>query len=210
MTAKAQIERAIRFAAPVVASHFDKQKAQTILEAMRKNYQAIDPEVPILKSPFNQMTLKIAVDALAFYRALLTKVPQAETLVLIQPFVDNWMDGQFDHWIARTVYANRALHILYRRRWFAMTNRADEPDGQKFEFLPPTGDLFYGVNVVRCGMVKFLAQMGAPEIGPFLCRGDFHIQGYLPKGIVFQRTRVIAEGGSYCDFRYYAATRSKK
>jgi len=80
----------------------------------------------------------------------------------------------------------------------------DEPDGQKFEFLPPAGDLYYGVNVVRCGMVKFLSQMGAPEIGPLLCRGDLHTQRYLPKG-VFRRTQVIAEGGPYCDFRYYGA-----
>ncbi len=210
MIAQAQIERAIRFATPVVTSHFDNQKAQTILSAMKANYQTIGTEVPSFKSSFNQMTLKIAVDALAFYRALLTHAPRSEALALIQPFVDNWMDGQFDHWISRVVYANRTLHLLYRRRWFAITNRADEPDGQKFEFLPPAGNLFYGVNVVRCGMVKFLAQMGAPEIGPFLCRGDFHIQGYLPKGIVFERTQVIAEGGSYCDFRYYAAKRSEK
>jgi hypothetical protein len=44
--------------------------------------------------------------------------------------------------------------------------------------------------------------MGAPEIAPYLCQGDFHIQKYLPQGIVFERTQVIADGGSCCDFRY--------
>lgn len=205
MVANTQIERAIRFATPVLSLHFDSQKAQAILVAMKANYQTVGPRVPSLKSPFNKMTLKIAVDALAFYRALLAELPQSEALALIQPFVDNWMDGQFDRWIARAVYANRTLHLLYRRTWFADINRADEPDGQKFEFLPPAGDLFYGVNVIRCGMGKFLAQMGAPEIAPFLCRGDLHIQKYLPKGIVFKRTQVIVEGASYCDFRYYVA-----
>ncbi len=205
MVTNTQIERAIRFATPVVTSRFDDQKAQAILSAMKANYRALDPEVPSFKSSFNQMTLKIAVDVLAFYRALLTELSQSETLALIQPFVNNWMDGQFDRWIARVGYANRTLHLLYRRRWFADANRADEPDGQKFEFLPPDGNLFYGLNVTRCGMVKFLTRMGAPELTPFICRWDLHIQKYLPKGIVFQRTQVIAEGGSCCDFRYYVA-----
>jgi hypothetical protein len=198
-----QIERAIRFATPVVTARFDNQKAQTIIAVMKENYQTIGAEAPSFKSSFNQMTLKIAVDTLAFYQALLTELPHAEALTLIQPFVNNWMDGQFDRWIARFGYANRSLHLFYRRRWFDDVNRADEPDGQKFEFLPPAGELFYGVNVIRCGMVKFLTKMGAPEITPFICRGDNHIQKYLPKGIEFKRTQVIAEGGSCCDFRYY-------
>jgi len=170
---------------------------------MKANYQEIGVEAPEFRSAFNQMTLKIAVDVLAFYRALLTELPKSEALDLIQPFVNNWMDGQFDRWIARFGYANRAIHLLYRRRWFDDVNRADEPDGQKFEFLPPSGNLFYGVNVIRCGMVKFLTKMGAAELTPYICRGDFHIQKYLPKGIMFKRTQVIAEGGDCCDFRYY-------
>jgi hypothetical protein len=205
MITNTQIERALRFATPMVNAHFDTQEAKAILSAMQENYQALALKTPSFKSSFNQMTLKIAVDALAFYQALLTKLPQSEALALIKPFVDNWMDGQFDRWIARAVYANRTLHLLYRRRWFADVNRADEEDGQKFQFIPPEGDLFYGVNVTRCGIVKFLIEMGVPEIVPYICKGDFHIQRYLPNGIVFERTQVIAEGGSHCDFRYYLA-----
>jgi L-2-amino-thiazoline-4-carboxylic acid hydrolase len=205
MISHGQIARALRFAKPIAASRFDPPKAQAILDAMEANYQTLAPEVPVFKSSFNRMTLKIAVDTLAFYRALQTELPQPKALELILPFVNNWMDGQFDAWIARVGYANRTLHLLYRRRWFADANRADEPDGQKFKFLPPKDDLFYGVNVIRCGMVKFLTKMGAPELTPLICKGDFHIQKYLPKGIEFKRSQVIAEGGEFCDFRYYNA-----
>ncbi len=203
MITNTQVERAIRFANPVLATRFDQQKVQALLSVMRANYLTIAPEVPEFKSSFNRMTIKIAVDVLAFYRALLTELPPSEAIELIQPFVNNWMDGQFDRWIARFGYANQTLHLIYRRRWFDDINRADEPEGQKFEFLPPSGNLFYGVNVVRCGMVKFLAKMESPELTPFICRGDYHIQKYLPKGIEFKRTQVIAEGGESCDFRYY-------
>jgi len=203
MITNTQIQRAIRFATPIVASRFDNQKTEVIISVMKANYQEIGLEATEFRSAFNQMTLKIAVDVLAFYRALLTELPKSEALELIQPFVNNWMDGQFDRWIARFGYANRFIHLLYRRRWFDDVNRADEPDGQKFEFLPPSGNLYYGVNVIRCGMVKFLTKMGAAELTPYISRGDFHIQKYLPKGIVFKRTHVIAEGGDCCDFRYY-------
>ncbi len=198
-----QIKRALKFAKPVVASKFNALKAQAILAVMEANYQKLAPEVPSFKSSFNRMTLKIAVDILAFYQALLTELPQSEALELITPFVNNWMDGQFERWIVRKIYANRILHLISRRCWFSNVNRADEPDGWKYEFLPPEGDLFYGVNATRCGAVKFLTRMGAPELAPFVCRGDFYIQKYLPKGIEFKRTQVIAEGGEYCDFRYY-------
>jgi len=203
MITNKQIKRALRFASPVIASRFDNPETETILATMKKIYRKIAPEVPEFKSSFNRMTIRIAVDVLAFYRALLTQLPQPEVMELIQPFVNNWMDGQFDRRIARFGYANRTLHLFYRRRWFNDINRADEPDGQKFEFLPPAGNLFYGVNVTRCGLVKFLTKMGAAQLTPYICRGDDHIQKYLPKGINFKRTRVIAEGGEYCDFRYY-------
>ncbi|NCR15450.1 MAG: hypothetical protein GPJ24_22945 [Microcystis aeruginosa SX13-11] len=118
MITNTQIQRAIRFATPIVASRFDNQKTEIIISAMKANYQEIGVEAPEFRSAFNQMTLKIAVDVLAFYRALLTELPKSEALDLIQPFVNNWMDGQFDRWIARFGYANRAIHLLYRRRWF--------------------------------------------------------------------------------------------
>ena len=72
-----QIRRALRFAKHVEASQFNDTEAQAILAVMEANYQTLASEVPSFKSPFNQMTLKIAVDVLAFYRALLTVLPAA-------------------------------------------------------------------------------------------------------------------------------------
>jgi len=112
------------------------------------------------------------------------------------------MDGQFDSWLARHVHANRTLHRLHRRIWFSSVNRADEPDGQRFEYLPPEGERFYGVDVLRCGILRFMTRMGVPELTRLICQGDEHIRKYLPPGVEFQRTQLIAEGGTCCDFRY--------
>jgi hypothetical protein len=203
MVSEKQISRAVGFAKPVVTPRFGEDTSQSILAAMRNNFAILAPSVPELKAPTSQMTLRIAVDSLAFYRALPADVPQAERLDLVQSFVNSWMDGQFDRWIARKVYANRTLHLLFRRWWFWSANRVDELDGWRFQVTPPEKSLFYGVNVTRCGTVNYLVKQGTPELAPIMCRGDFHILKYLPQGIEFKRTHVIAEGGEYCDFRYY-------
>lgn len=169
---------------------------------MQAQYKLLAPTIPQLTSRINRMLLHIAVDSLAFYRALPSTIPPEERLDAAQAFVNAWMEGQFDRWIARKVYANHMLHRLYRRWWFRSANRADEAAGWRYEYLPPANDLYYGVNVLRCGIVKYLAEQGAPELAPILCRADLHIRRYLPKGVVFRRTQVIAEGADSCDFRY--------
>lgn len=207
MVPEKQISRALRFAKAAVARRFGEEESQGILAAMRRNFAILAPGVPELKAPSSQMTLRIAVDSLAFYRGLPADVPEAERLELVQSFVNSWMDGQFDRWIARKVYANRTLHLLFRRWWFRSANRADDPDGWRFQLTPPEKGLFYGMDVTRCGIVDYLVKQSAPELAPILCRGDFQITKYLPRGIEFKRTRVIAEGGEYCDFRYYSTGR---
>ena len=202
MITKKQIIRGLSFADPILVEHFGRDETQTMLAAMKAIYQELEPGVPRLQNDRNRMVLRIAVDTLAFYRILPPGMPQAERLQLAQAFVNRWMDGQFDRWIARKVYANPLLHKLFRFQWFRSANKADEPDGQRFEILEPEGNLFYGMNVTRCGVVKYLGQEGAPELAILMCRGDYQIVKYLPQNIEFRRSQVIAEGAPYCDFRY--------
>ena len=203
MVSRKQRSRALRFACTVVAARFATSRGREIRATMQAQYKLLAPTIPPLTSRINRMLLQIAVDTLAFYRALPSTIPPDERLDAAQAFVNVWMDGQFDRWIARKVYANHVLHRLYRQWWFGSANRANEAAGWHYEYLPPTNDLYYGVNVLRCGIVKYLAEQGAPELAPILCRGDLHIRRYLPKGIVFRRTQVIAEGADSCDFRYF-------
>lgn len=203
MVSENQIKRGLRFAAPVFEEYFEKEIARSLLELMQARYRIIAPDVPVLKSPFNSMNMTIAVDALAFYQALQSALSKEDALQRMDDFINNWVDSQFGAWAVKTIHGNRTLHLFYRRKWFEMVNKANETDGQYAEFLPPKVDLFYGVNVTCCGLVNFLTRQGAPEICPPICRGDFRINKYLPKGVEMKRTQTIAEGAPFCDFRYY-------
>jgi len=123
---------------------------------------------------------------------------------VLSGFVDNWMAGQFDTAVSRWVYRHRWPHLILRRWvWFWTANRLDEPAGWRFRFHPGNRDLFYGLDVTRCGIVAFLAGQGAADLAPLICRGDEAITRFLPPGVEFRRTQVIAQGAPYCDFRYH-------
>lgn len=89
---------------------------------------------------------------------------------------------------------------------FGRPTFVDEPGGWRFRFAKDGPGLFYAVDVTRCGIVRFLTAEGAPELAPLLCGGDYQIGKYLPPGVTFQRTQVIAEGAPFCDFRYLNST----
>lgn len=202
MTTARQISRAVSFARKALSSTFSEEELDIFIARMKQSYSRMT-SLPELEHPKNRMVINIAIDALAFYRSFDESFPREQRLLKVQSFANNWMEGQFDRWIARFVYANRILHRAYRLKWFRTANKVDEPDGQKFEMIANEPNLYYGVNVTRCGIVKFLKQENAPEIAHLLCNGDYHICRFLPRGIEFRRTKVIADGATVCDFRYY-------
>jgi hypothetical protein len=197
-----QVGRALRFARPVLVDELGERAADEVAHRMAREYREVAAVVPALRAPTSRMTLRLAVDSLVLYRSLPQDTTPHVKRALVSRFVARWMDGQFDTPIARWVYGHRAPHLLLRRFWFATANLADEPDGWRFRFLKPRPGLFYGVDVTRCGIVRFLADQGAAELAPLMCQGDYQIIRFLPPGVRFVRTQVIAEDAPYCDFRY--------
>lgn len=197
-----QVTRAVRFAGPVLEKELGPDGAERVLGAMRREYVALAPSLPRLRAPMSRMTLRLAVDALALQRAVASQASSGRRARILSGFVSAWMQGQFETCPARWVYAHRRPHLLLRRCWFISANLVNEPAGWRFRFVPGRPGLFYGVDVTRCGIATFLAAQGAADLGPLLCRGDHEITCYLPPGVRFERTQVIAEGAPYCDFRY--------
>ncbi len=61
-------------------------------------------------------------------------------------------------------------------------------------------DFDMGVDYTECGLVKYFAALGMPELAPYPCQIDFPTS--RAEGTGLERTTTLASGGKVCDFRY--------
>ena len=57
-----------------------------------------------------------------------------------------------------------------------------------------------GMISTNVGRASFVRDEGCPELAAYICRMDFVLADMMNMKLV--RTGTIAEGASYCDFRY--------
>jgi hypothetical protein len=85
-------------------------------------------------------------------------------------------------------WAARSQERRYPMDWVQTVFRGD---GTDFDI---------GVDYVECGLVKYFAAQGVPELAPYPCRIDFPTA--QAEGTGLERTTTLATGGHRCDFRY--------
>lgn len=87
-----------------------------------------------------------------------------------------------------------------RGRAAAVSQRRRYPDDWVFEFVEGDGrDFAFGADYTECGIVKYLAREGAPELAPYLCWLDY--PQFAAARLRLDRTETLAQGGQRCDFR---------
>ena len=63
------------------------------------------------------------------------------------------------------------------------------------------GDNFdYGFNMTKCGNVEYWKEQGLSQYVPYLCLCDW--PGWKANNVEASRTKTLAQGDEYCDFRY--------
>jgi hypothetical protein len=85
-------------------------------------------------------------------------------------------------------WAARSQKRRYPMDWVQTVFRGD---GTEFDI---------GVDYSECGLVKYFAAHGMPELSPFPCRIDFPTSQAEDTGL--RRTTTLATGGRICNFRY--------
>jgi hypothetical protein len=85
-------------------------------------------------------------------------------------------------------WATRSQERRYPMDWVQTVFRGD---GTEFDI---------GVDYTECGLVKYFAAHGVPELAPYPCRIDFPTARAEETGL--ERTTTLATGGRQCDFRY--------
>jgi hypothetical protein len=88
-----------------------------------------------------------------------------------------------------------------RRHAAARSQRRRYPEDWVFEVVEGDGhDFQVGTDYAECGVVKYLAREGAPELAPYLCWIDYVL--FAAARLRLDRTETIAQGGTRCDFRF--------
>ena len=85
-------------------------------------------------------------------------------------------------------WAQRSQQRRYPMDWVLTVFKGD---GRDFDI---------GVDYTECGLVKYFAAVGMPELAPYPCQVDFPTARAEGTGLV--RTTTLAGGGKVCDFRY--------
>lgn len=68
------------------------------------------------------------------------------------------------------------------------------------DILPGNDEYDLGYDYHECGICKLCKDEGCPQLAAYLCQMDYVLADIMHMKLV--RTKTIAEGDSYCDFRY--------
>ena len=91
-----------------------------------------------------------------------------------------------------------------RRKWSEETkdpaHQKQYPNDWEVEVIEGDGSFQFGFDYLQCGVCKLCRDEGCPELARYLCSLDYMLVELI--GIHLDRTKVLAEGGDCCDFRF--------
>ena len=91
-----------------------------------------------------------------------------------------------------------------RRVWAKETqdpaHQKQYPNDWEVEVLEKGEDYQFGFNYHQCGVCKLCRDEGCPELAKYLCSLDYMLVEIM--GLGLRRTKVLAEGADFCDFRF--------
>lgn len=90
--------------------------------------------------------------------------------------------------------------IPARLQWSEDSHKRKYENDWVVDILPGNDEYDLGYDYHECGICKLCQDEGCPELASYLCRMDYVLADIMNMKLV--RTGTIAEGASYCDFRY--------
>ena len=94
---------------------------------------------------------------------------------------------------------NKRIRQTYMKDQEILSKRK-VPEGDLMTFIDGKGrDFDFGMDIHECAKVKFLRREGALEFMPYVCLVDIMINEAM--GVGLTRTKTIADGYDFCDFR---------
>ena len=177
-------------------------KAEFVLHESREEYQKIIPHIPSAggHEPFTRFLISTG-QYLALYRVLkrhgFTSKEAGELLYSLTSKLLESYPGFLIRFLTPNIFSKDYLEKV---RIGAGESQRRSFGGYVFNYVEGTPDFDYGVDYTECGVHRFLLEMGAPELTPYVCAMDVLSSDRLGWGL--RRTMTIADGGHVCDFRF--------
>ena len=206
---KPKIMRQVRFTLrhfrKEFAKAFGKEEGEAIASETMQRFEALLPDIPYIGGNENPLTQNLYLTAamLAMYRSLQKRgasVEEAARLIYLgaASFFNSFPTRWLMRWQGRRMFGRKRLD--QRRHAAAISQEHRHPDDWVFEVVEGDGqDFAFGVDYTECGIVKYLAREGAPELAPYLCWLDY--PQFAAMHLRLDRSETIAQGGQRCDFR---------
>lgn len=87
-----------------------------------------------------------------------------------------------------------------RKAWERESHERKYENDWVVDVLGKTDDYELGYDYHECGVCKLCQDEGCFELAQYLCRLDFVLADMM--SMKLERTKTIATGGDFCDFRY--------
>jgi hypothetical protein len=206
---KSRIMRDVRFAFRHYRKHlveaYGKTEGKAIARETMQRFEVLLPDLPYIGGDENPNTRSLYMSAawLAMYRSLQARgasVEEAARLIYrgATSFFESWPVRWLMRWQGRSLLSRKRIEQSERRA--AISQQRRYPDDWVFEVVEGDGhDFVIGTDYSECGIVKYLAREGAPELAPYLCWIDYPMSAAMRLQLV--RTETLAQGGRRCDFR---------
>jgi hypothetical protein len=154
------------------------------------------------KSPYTSFMMESAI-TLAFIKASkLLQSSNYEVGKLVYEITENYAQANsaIKKWIYRKVIFSKKMKKKWRY-WAKESQKRKYSENWVCEFIEGDGkDFDYGLNFTECGWLKLIENEGLREIAPYACLCDYARMRAF--GIGFKRTKTIAAGAEFCDFRF--------
>jgi hypothetical protein len=188
----------------VLGRRFGQSRAEMLVHDVRREYEALLPEVPTIGGDENMFTewLTYGVYYLAVYRVL---KPLGHTVEQAGRIIYETYEVMADRpqWLINLAGAFKygQQYVERVRAAAAASQERRYPGDWVCTFVEGDGETFdYGLDITECGICKFYRAQGADELAPHMCLSDYVVSQAFGRGLV--RYKTIAEGAEVCDFRY--------
>lgn len=187
-----------------LVDRYGEKAAEAMHQEMLDEYRRLTLQAPYIGGRGNPFAGNMVggCSALAVYRVVLDHNGNLEdTGELLHRTIRAEVEGipqALRPWMVRYMFSGLRRRQLERGARRSQARRY--PGDWVFEVVPGDGkDFDLGVDMIECGIVKFLHAQGADELTPYLCDWDYLYAEVL--GYRLERTKTLAWGCDRCDFR---------